>query len=134
MKRTVLLVGLTAALALAFWGCSLLGVSIEDRVYRFVAGLNGDRSTLYQDFHPTETAYYPAIMASAVYFNIVFPPGPPDYTISGLNTSDPRNVTATIDGGGAGFGGPLPITFRMAQMGNDWLIEELDLGGVNIVQ
>jgi len=133
MKRKLLLAGLAAMLALAFWGCSLLGVSIEDRVYAFVAGLNGDRSTLYQNFHPTETSYYPAILAAPAYFDILFPPGPPDYTISGLDTSDPRNVTASIDGP-AGFGGPLAITFRMLKMGNDWLIEELDLGGVNIVQ
>jgi hypothetical protein len=132
-RKKILLALLIGALALAFWGCNLLGISIEDRVDEFIADLNGDWNLLYENFHPTETAFYNAIKP-ATFWEDYFEPTPPSYTISGLDTTDPANVTFMIDGP-ALFLGPRTVTFQMVQSGSDWYIEEMDLSGYgNIVQ
>lgn len=127
---------LALVLALAYIGCSLFGTSIEVRIDSFLTDLNDDRSNIYLNFHPTLSADYDAIKNGTLPdWSTLFPTaGYTPYVITGLNTSDPTNVTGTIDESGLHGWGPKPIVFRMAKDGFDWMIEELDLDGVSIVK
>ncbi len=137
MKKYLLRWALLAAiLVLAFGGCSL-GVSVEDRVAQFLDDLNNtDRSDIYLNFHPTLTADYAALQGGTlVDWDVPFPVAYISYSIPDLDTSDSGNVTGNISSSNdAAWPGPKPIVFRMAKDGADWMIEELDLDLVNLIQ
>ena len=112
-------------LVLVFVGCTLLPVSIEDRIALFLSDVNNANwSTIYLNFHPTLTQDYAAI--SSVDWALLFDTAYAPYSIVGLNTSDPRNVTGNMDSSNAAWGGPYAVAFRMAQYEEDWMIEEMD--------
>ena len=140
MKKYLLRWALLAAiLVLAFGGCSLTGVSVEDRMAQFLDDLsNTDRGDIYLNFHPDLTADYEALRGGTFLpdWETMFPTvGYVPYSIPDLDASDPANVTGNISSSwDAAWPGPKPIVFRMAKDGADWMIEELDLGGANLVQ
>jgi hypothetical protein len=129
---------LAAVVVLALGGCSLVGISVEDRVAQFLEDLNSpDRSQIYLNFHPTLTADYGALQGGTlVAWDTVFPiSGYVPYSIPDLDPSDPESVTGNISSANdAAWVGPKAIEFRMAQDGADWMIEELDLDLANLVQ
>jgi hypothetical protein len=136
MKTRHVLLGLGVALMVAgtVLSCSLAPVSIDERIASFIAHLNStDRSSLPSDFHPTLTT---DVVSGAIYvydWNIPFPLTGITYSISGVNESDPSNVTGTIIG--AGPFGTVAIKFVMAQTGiSDWRIQELWLGGSQLIK
>ena len=135
-RQLALLGILIAAAVLLPISCDLFGsVSIGDRIATFQSDLNGaDRSQAYLNFHPTLTADYAAITGVPTVFDTTFPYSYQPYTITIISQSDPASVTATIDAAGGAFGGPYSIVFKMAQQDRDWMIEELTLNGVGIVQ
>ncbi len=124
---TLLLLGL---LVLAFVGCKPLSVSVDDRIALFLSDVNSANwSSIYLNFHPTLTEDYAIISSNpTVAWDSVFPTEYAPYSITGLNTADPRNVTGDMDSSNAAWGGPQPVAFRMAQYGEDWMIEEMDIG------
>jgi len=121
-RKTVLLILLILAVVWLSYltGCMLLGVSVDDRVVQFVAGINdSDRSGVYLNFHP-DILDYGGIVAS--FWETHFPYGNAPYTISALVTSDPLNVTFTISDNAAGSWN---VKFVMEQLGMDWMITEM---------
>jgi len=126
---TLLLLGL---LVLAFVGCKPASVSVEDRIALFLSDINNANwSSIYLNFHPTLTADYNALSGTTVVdWGAVFEPAYAPYSILGLNTSDPRNVAGSMTSSNDSvWPGPQPVAFRMAQYGEDWMIEEMDFDG-----
>jgi hypothetical protein len=123
----LLLLGL---LVLAFVGCKPASVSVEDRIALFLSDINNANwSSIYLNFHPTLTQDYPEISNNTYPdWTALFPTEYSPYSIIGLNTSDPRNVTGSMTASNAAWGGPQAVVFRMAQYGEDWMIEGMDLG------
>jgi hypothetical protein len=115
-----------------FVGCTQKGISIEDRIYRFISDLNNtDRSHVYENFHP-DTPKYDLIKPDS-FWEIDFEEGGIPYNISGLNDGNPGNVTAAIDSATIVGWGPKALRFVMLQYGNDWMIDELYLDGLPVV-
>ncbi len=124
MKSRTWIKALAAPLVIAAIaaGCTLLSVSITDRLALFADDLSSaDRSTVYTNFHPTLTTDYDAAKAAS-YWDALFPTG--TYTIYSINAADPAAVTAVMDGPAA-FGTGLNAVFKMAKSGEDWMIEEI---------
>ena len=104
-------------------GCSLLSVSIEDRVHAFLADLNNaDRSQVYLNFHPSISRLWrhPRIRP---YWNSYFPTATPHTSITGLNTGDPTNVTVSLFGQQR-CSWACTIIFRWCRLGLDWFIQD----------
>ena len=135
-KATLRWLVLAAVLVLAIVGCDLLGVSVQDRVSLFLADLNStDRSDIYLNFHPALTVDYSALQGGAFPdWSTLFPTGGNiPYSINNLDTADPGNVTGdfvSINGVWLTH----PFVFRMAQDGPDWMIQEMDFNGSNIIK
>jgi hypothetical protein len=104
-------------------GCSLLGVSVEERVTRFLADINqSDRSQVYLNFDP-DIHDYGGIVAA--FWDTHLPYDVAPYSISALVTNDPANVTFTITDKDASN---LYVKFVMNQRGMDWMIIEMYMG------
>lgn len=92
MKKTIILITGLITFFLLFQGCPPVDedVTIEERIDRFVDGLNdSDRSDLYTHFHP-DTEQYSQMKASATFFEttpLAFDYAPFDITL----TSSPDN-------------------------------------------
>lgn len=134
--RTILfMTGIAIVLAIA--GCSMLAVSIEDRISSFVDDLNNDRGNAYLNFAQGVTTNYNEIKPAA-FWDTDFPAGTPAYSITDLDTTNPAAVTAQISGPTTPLfdaAEPLTITFKMTQVGflGDWFIEELTLENHGLV-
>ncbi len=130
LKRAVMYGMLAALLVIGLGSCEFLGTSITQRVDFFVTDLNlSDRSNVYLNFTDA-TLDYGAIDATFWDTNFqVVGAGEQSYSIEGLDTVDPSNVTGTIYGPPAfdasGLG--IPIRFVMIQDGVDWFIREIYL-------
>jgi hypothetical protein len=133
MRRKSLIGLLTIILLVSiFIGCTQKGTSIEDRVYQFISNLNKtDRSNAYLNFHPDISMY--DLIKPDSFWDIDFEKGGIPYSISGLNSADPNNVTAMIDSATIAGWGPKALRFVMRQNGSDWMIWELYLDGPRIV-
>jgi hypothetical protein len=102
-------------------GCSLLGVSVDDRVMQFLADINdSDRSQVYLNFHP-DILDYSGIQVAA-FWDGHFPYANAPYSISALVTGDPANVTFTISASGYIS---KDVLFVMEKLGNDWMISKM---------
>jgi hypothetical protein len=127
---------LLGILMLAFFACKPQHVSVDDRIALFLGDINNANwSSIYLNFHPTLTTDYPALSGGglidwAAVFDTAFAP----YSIIGLNTSDPRNVTGSITASNAAWGPAQAVVFRMAQFEEDWMIEEMDLAGLPFIK
>jgi hypothetical protein len=122
-RKTILLILLIAAIGWLSYltGCSLLGVSVDDRVMQFVSDINdSDRSQVYLNFHP-DILDYSGIQVAA-FWDGHFPYANAPYSISALSTGNPANVTFTISDSGAISKN---VKFVMQQLGNDWMITEM---------
>jgi hypothetical protein len=136
-KHLLWFLGLCAFLALGLMSCSMTSVSIDDRISSFTDGLNSaGRSNMVGQFHPTLSQDASSGALNGYDWSIPFPlvgSGTP-YSITGVNELDPTNVTATINGPVA-FGGPKALKLVMALSGtNDWRIQSLSLGGVQLIK
>ncbi|OHD74439.1 MAG: hypothetical protein A2V99_06890 [Spirochaetes bacterium RBG_16_67_19] len=122
-RKLVRLLLLLLAIGWLFYGvsCSLLGVSIEDRVQQFVSDMNEtDRSDVYLNFHPD--IFNMAGAQDPDTWETNFPVLKIPYTYSALNTSDPLNVTFTvINTDGLHWS----IRFEVEKLDNDWMISEM---------
>jgi len=102
-------------------GCTLLGVSVEDRVLQFVSDINSsDRSQVYLNFHPA--IFNMAGAQDVATWETQFPVAKIPYTISFLVTNDPSNVTFTITSFDLLSWN---VRFVMEQLDNDWRISEM---------
>jgi hypothetical protein len=131
VKRVLLCGG--AALALALAGCSLLGVSIDDRLAKFQDDLNNpDRSGAYLEFDSSLTSYYTAVKKPE-WWDIPFPipaAGEQQYLITVSDESKSSKVTATISGPPTfSATGPRDAVFVMSQENGDYFIEKIFLDG-----
>jgi len=130
IKNITLLIILSVMIIVGFASCSLFGTKIDERINSFISDLNYDRANAYLNFHPDKTTDYNTIK-SAAYWDIDFPLGTPDYSISGLDDSNSDYVTASITG--PTTVGASEIEFKMAKDGFDWMIEELFLDDSKVV-
>jgi hypothetical protein len=110
------LVVVAAAAALA--GCSLLGfVSISDRVGDFQASLNStDRSSAYQNFHPTACSDYNSLKSSSFVIDPTFPTANISYSLSIVDQSNSSAVVVSITGSNA-YAGPSYLRMNMQTTG-----------------
>ena len=101
-----------------------LSISVERRLEIFLGDLNDDdRSEIYLNFHPTQTADYPAIRnGTKPDWDLVFPTGE-NYTYVGLNTADTDYVTGLIEGDMIIYS----TVFVMAMDGMNWQIKQLSI-------
>jgi hypothetical protein len=125
---TGLLLILAAVILIGLQACVLDKVSIEERIQLFEDDLNsGDRSGIYENFHPEKTADYNTIKASTTIFDdptSLFAIAKQDFSIS-ITSTLANFVTGTIT---SAVYTDQTITFIMALKGlNDWRIEELSL-------
>jgi hypothetical protein len=89
---------------------------------------------IYLNFHPDLTGDYDEIQNETYPdWDLLFPTMNITYDIPDLITSDAWNVTGNIDSIYGAWAGPKPIVFRMAQDGADWMIQELDFNGSNLI-
>ncbi len=121
MKRKtflLLLLVLAAGWLSYLTGCMLLGVSVEDRVARFVSDINDiNRGQVYQNFHPGISDMAGA--QDVAFWQTQFPVAKIPYTMSLLVASDPSNVTFRITNlDGVSW----DARFIMEKLGNDWMI------------
>jgi hypothetical protein len=121
-----------AALAAAVISCTHPGTSIKDRIFQFISDINTNRPNAYENFHP-DSSQYGLIAGVTDLWDIHFDAIGIPYTVSGINDSDPNNVTASIDDKGGTGWAPKAVIFKMRQLGTDWMISELWLNGVQIV-
>jgi hypothetical protein len=135
MRRITGLFLMAAALLALLFGCTLLPVTLQGRIARFIEDMNlGQydlRADAYENFHP-DIALYAAIQGyhsgSDYYWDIYFPQTDPAsvYTISDIVDTDPLNVTATISAPDVPSFGTRAAKFVMVQDDNSsYLIKEL---------
>jgi hypothetical protein len=128
-KSYIRLALLAAVLVLAFGGCSLFPVSIEERIQLFMDDLNKtDRSMIYLNFHPTLTTDYDAIQGGTHLpdWDVPFAVAYISYSIADLDPSNPSTVTGNINTAYGAWAGPKAVVFRMAQDGANWMIQGMD--------
>ncbi len=138
MRVRHIVLGLLAAAALsgALVGCDLLGmVSIDQRITDFQTSLNGDRTTLYENFHPTLTSDYNALKDPTTTIDPLIPvlgTGDTPYSLSITDQGSPSTgVMVTISGGGSGWG-PKYLKLVMETTGtSDYRIVSLEIEGTN---
>ncbi len=131
MKKLALpMLFLLGILMLAFVACKPKPVSVEDRIALFLGDINNANwSSIYLNFHPTLTQDYAAISGGILIdWPSVFPTADAPYSILGLNTSNPGNVTGSMHSSNVAWGPDQAVVFRMAQFEEDWMIKGMDLG------
>jgi len=105
------LVGLVVLVAWTITGCSLLGVSIDQRVSMFFTDLNGDRTKVYQNLDPDSTIYTAVGQTTTIWDNNFEVAGEPySYTITSTAPYSASGVNITISGQ-AGAGGTYKFVF-----------------------
>ena len=126
---------MASALLVILNACSMLGVTIMDRLNSFVGVLNtSDRSTIASNFDPSQAA-----ALAAVTWDTSFPTpmaGDFPYSLNVQDYSNASNVTASLIGPIAfnvtqtAF--PTAATFVMVKIGIDWYIEGSTVGTIVI--
>lgn len=131
-RKTVFLLLLAQAILWLSYlaACTLLPISVDDRVSRFLDDLNGDRSTMYLNFHPDILLYED--VKDPLFWDAIFSEGEIPYSISTLDTSDPSSVTFTLTSTLSSW----DVEFVMMKSGLDWMISimYLDGGAVPVVE
>jgi hypothetical protein len=123
VRHIVLSLFLVLALSGVLVGCELLGfVSIDLRVTDFESALNAaNRSTLYENFHPTLTNDFQALKNTALTIDVPMPPlvgADASYVLTIDNKADPATgVLVTVTGGPAGFSAPKHLKLVMDTTG-----------------
>jgi hypothetical protein len=135
----VLLVAIGALAAFGLGSCQMLGITKMDRLSQFGADLNGDWSTMSQNFAQGQTADYGSLNTQAYWTGKGFAlplSAALTYSVAVHDYVDPSNVTADIYGPPLfnPNGVPVPAVFVLAQIDNDWFIKEIYLNGVLTVQ
>jgi hypothetical protein len=131
MKRILTYTALGLTLAVVLVGC-MFGMTLVQRIQQFASDLNlADRSDIYLNFHSTQTVDYPAIRDTA-FFDSDFPTvdqgnSSDRYVISVVDSSNPLQVTATIDNPVSWAGGPYDAIFSMTLDGFDYKIVTLQV-------
>jgi hypothetical protein len=136
VRRVIILASTAVALLASLNACSMLGVTVMDRLNSFMAALNGSRTGIELNFDP-------AVQAAVAAFDWTgtgsFPlPGPTDfpYALNVQSYSDPSNVTGSVIGPGAfnlaQSGPPTAAAFTMVRIGMDWFIEGATIGTIVI--
>jgi len=136
---------LLVLLAAAAASCKVAGVDVNDRMEAFAAALNAPDPTraayasLNSNFDQALTQDLQGLPMDAAFWTTNFP-APPDadhsYTITLLSYSDPANVSALIMGPpvfNSNTGTARTARFVMSREGLDWVIRELDLGGIGVL-
>ena len=126
-KYILVLIIFGILLSLLFIGCSLLGTSIEERVYQFITDINSvDRSTVYKNFDPSINQQDD--VADPAFWNVHFPGSAPTdyrpYTLDSLDDSNSTNVITVISANFLAWG-PKTVRFEMVQIGTNWLISKM---------
>ena len=127
-RKTVLVLLLVAAVGWLSYlsGCSLLGVSVEDRVAQFVSDLNdSDRSNMYLNFRPGINDYIG--IQDPAYWDSLLDYLDAPYSETGLASGDPSNVTFTLNDSSPGA---RAVRFVMEKVGFDWMIIEMYMNPV----
>jgi hypothetical protein len=123
VRHYVLFLLVVLAMAGVLVGCDILGfVSIDQRVADFQVSLNAaDRSSLYTNFHPDQTADYAALKDPPKTIDAVMPPlasGDTAYTLAVTDESDAATgVIVKVTGGPALYGAPKNLKLVMATTG-----------------
>jgi hypothetical protein len=133
MKKCLLYFFLAAIFLflLSLGGCELLGVSIDKRIEMFFDDINNNRSGAVDNFHPDLAEDYDLIGVGT--WGTAFPVGDgTPYTYSGLNDSNPSNVTCTVYGPPT-FLGPKTATFTMGKIDSDYYCGDLWLDATQVV-
>lgn len=110
--------GVVVTLVFALTGCQLLGfVSISDRIGDFQSSLNNtDRSSAYQNFHPTASSDYDALKSTTyTIWTTTFPTSGITYSLSITDQSNSSAVMVTATG--AGSFGTLYLRLNMQTTG-----------------
>jgi hypothetical protein len=123
MRITLLII---AAITMTFlFSCSLSPVSIEDRIKDFMDSLNGDRSDTYKNLDPSTAAYSTAKPAS--FWDTPFAELNRPYSYSGLNTSAPSDVTATINDKSVSMGVYHFVMVDVGTVSENWVIKDIQI-------
>lgn len=130
--RSALVIVLTAAALLA--GCDLLNgidpgnLSIDERLDRFVSGLNSDdRTDIYLNFHPDKTESYQQIADPLTWDGALSTANRP-FSLKDTVRTSLDDGTVEVTGNLAQKNNPdpgYPISFVMAPYGEDWRIMRL---------
>ena len=117
--------------------CNRGGVSVGQRVSVFQSDLNSsDRRNLYQDFLAT-VADYAVLKNPSSTFNTLFPPPPPNYSLTVMSESMPSKsnpssaVVVQVFGPDGVYPSPYFLKCVMAtDNGYDWMIQALSISTV----
>ena len=130
MNRVFALLALSAIAALLLVSCVLAPVTIEQRIERFEAALNGDRTTAYTNL-VEGSPEYEATTGKADLWDIHFPPSAgsdttPFAIVPDAHT-DPLDVQATITGPD-GFSKKAKFVMENGgSISEDWRIKDIQL-------
>lgn len=134
MRRVIIPAIMAAALLAALNACSMLGVTIMDRLTTFVGALNvSDRSTIASSFDSSQAGALAAVNWTAD-FPVPSPTADFPYSLSVQDYSNPSAVTANLTGpiafNSTQGGPPTAATFAMVKIGADWFIEGATIGTI----
>ncbi len=122
--RVIGFLALGAAIAVT-GSCKFLGITMTERITTFLDDLNSNRDLVSRNFDHTTTDPLAPFPAPAS--------GEQQYSVTGLDTLDPLNVTAVVYGPPSGTppfdptGSGIPIRFVMVQVNADWFIQQIYL-------
>jgi hypothetical protein len=123
VRHYVIFLLVVLAMAGVLVGCDILGfVSIDQRVTDFQDSLNAaDRTSLYLNFHPDQTADYAALKDPTTTIDVLMPrlgTGDTAYTLTVADESDAAaGVIVKVTGGPATYGAPKHLKLVMATTG-----------------
>jgi hypothetical protein len=135
LRHVLKLAGIAVLTVAAVVSCSLLGMSITDRVGSFQTDLNSaDRSSIYTNFDSANTSDYNALKSASTIIDQIFPvlgTGDTPYALAITNESNPSTgVLVTVTGGPALFGGTHHLKLVMdnsTSLLGDWQIVTLSM-------
>jgi hypothetical protein len=113
------------AVALALSGCQLLGfISVSDRISDFQDSLNNsDRSSGYQNFHPTACSDYDSLKSTTfTLWQTTFPTSGSPYSLSITDQSNSSSVMVTATGGGSFTTLYLQMSFQTTGLGDNRIV------------
>ncbi len=128
MKRwtTIVLLLLAGALVMVLSSCSLLSLTITQRIQALEADLNKtDRMNAYLNMHP-DSYGFGATAGSGTTWDFKFPTTDIPFSVTGI-PADPVGPIVDCTISGTAFG-PYPIRFEMRLYGeSDWRIWDIQL-------
>jgi hypothetical protein len=116
-------------------GCSQPSISVGERAYTLVAGLNTVSRELVADNFLPDIADYATLQDPNLYptfWEGNFPFANAPYTVTALDASVPAAVTLTIVDN-QGTWGPMDAVLVMDRIGNDWFIAEMQMPPATVI-